>query len=30
MLDFDQLGAMHVLAKGIDLSENGQGLRGLP
>jgi len=24
MLDFDQLGAMHVLAKGIDLSENGQ------
>ncbi|MBV9246050.1 MAG: trimethylamine methyltransferase family protein, partial [Methylobacteriaceae bacterium] len=23
MLDFDQLGAMHVLAKGIDLSENG-------
>ena len=25
MLDFDQLGAMHVLAKGIDLSENGQG-----
>ncbi len=25
MLDFDQLGAMHVLAKGVDLSENGQG-----
>jgi trimethylamine--corrinoid protein Co-methyltransferase len=24
MLDFDQLGAMHVLAKGVDLSENGQ------
>ena len=23
MMDFDQLGAMHVLAKGIDLSENG-------
>ena len=23
MMDFDQLGAMHVLAKGVDLSENG-------
>jgi trimethylamine---corrinoid protein Co-methyltransferase len=27
MLDFDQLGAMHVLAKGIDLSENGQAFQ---
>ncbi len=26
MLDFDQLGAMHKLAKGVDLSENGQGM----
>ena len=26
VMDFDQLGAMHVLAKGIDLSENGQGM----
>ncbi len=26
VLDFDQLGAMHVLAKGVDLSENGQGM----
>jgi len=26
MLDFDQLGAMHVLAKGIDMSENGQAM----
>ena len=26
VLDFDQLGAMHVLAKGIDLSDNGQGM----
>ena len=26
VLDFDQLGAMHVLARGIDLSENGQGM----
>jgi trimethylamine---corrinoid protein Co-methyltransferase len=26
VMDFDQLGAMHVLAKGIDLSENGQAL----
>ncbi len=26
VLDFDQLGAMHVLAKGIDLSENGQAM----
>jgi trimethylamine--corrinoid protein Co-methyltransferase len=25
-MDFDQLGAMHVLAKGIDLSENGQAM----
>ena len=27
MLDFDQLGAMHVLAKGVDLSENGQAFQ---
>ncbi len=26
VMDFDQLGAMHVLAKGIDLSENGQAM----
>jgi trimethylamine--corrinoid protein Co-methyltransferase len=26
VMDFDQLGAMHVLAKGFDLSENGQGM----
>ena len=26
VLDFDQLGAMHVLAKGVDLSENGQAM----
>jgi trimethylamine--corrinoid protein Co-methyltransferase len=26
VLDFDQLGAMHVLAKGVDFSENGQGM----
>jgi trimethylamine--corrinoid protein Co-methyltransferase len=26
VMDFDQLGAMHVLAKGVDLSENGQGM----
>jgi trimethylamine---corrinoid protein Co-methyltransferase len=26
VMDCDQLGAMHVLAKGIDLSENGQAL----
>jgi trimethylamine--corrinoid protein Co-methyltransferase len=26
ILDFDQLGAMHVLAKGVDLSENGQAM----
>jgi trimethylamine--corrinoid protein Co-methyltransferase len=26
MLDFDQLGAMHVLAKGVDLSPNGQAM----
>jgi trimethylamine---corrinoid protein Co-methyltransferase len=26
VMDFDQLGAMHVLAKGIDLSENGLAL----
>ena len=30
VMDFDQLGAMHVLAKGIDLSENGQAHGGLP
>jgi trimethylamine---corrinoid protein Co-methyltransferase len=27
MMDCDQLGMMHVLAKGIDLSENGQGMQ---
>jgi trimethylamine--corrinoid protein Co-methyltransferase len=26
VMDFDQLGGMHVLAKGIDLSENGQAM----
>lgn len=26
MLDFDQLGAMHVMAKGVDMSENGQAM----
>jgi trimethylamine--corrinoid protein Co-methyltransferase len=26
VMDCDQLGMMHVLAKGIDLSENGQGM----
>ncbi len=26
VMDCDQLGQMHVLAKGIDLSENGQGM----
>jgi trimethylamine---corrinoid protein Co-methyltransferase len=26
VLDFDQLGAMHVLAKGVDLTENGQAM----
>ncbi len=26
VMDFDQLGAMHTLAKGVDLSENGQGM----
>lgn len=26
ILDFDQLGAMHVLAKGVDMSENGQAM----
>jgi trimethylamine---corrinoid protein Co-methyltransferase len=26
VMDFDQLGAMHVLAKGIDLSDNGQAM----
>ncbi len=26
VMDFDQLGAMHVLAKGVDLSENGQAM----
>ena len=25
-MDFDQLGAMHVLAKGVDFSENGQAM----
>jgi len=25
-MDFDQLGAMHVLAKGVDMSENGQAM----
>jgi trimethylamine---corrinoid protein Co-methyltransferase len=26
VMDFDQLGAMHVLAKGVDLTENGQAM----
>ena len=26
VLDFDQLGAMHVLAKGVDFTENGQAM----
>ena len=26
VMDFDQLGAMHVLAKGVDLSANGQAM----
>jgi trimethylamine--corrinoid protein Co-methyltransferase len=26
IMDVDQLGAMHVMAKGIDLSENGQAM----
>jgi trimethylamine--corrinoid protein Co-methyltransferase len=26
VMDFDQLGAMHVLARGIDLSDNGQAM----
>jgi trimethylamine---corrinoid protein Co-methyltransferase len=26
VMDFDQLGAMHTLARGIDLSANGQGM----
>ena len=26
VIDFDQLGAMHVLAEGIDLSDNGQAM----
>jgi trimethylamine--corrinoid protein Co-methyltransferase len=26
VMDFDQLGAMHVLAKGVDLTQNGQGM----
>jgi trimethylamine--corrinoid protein Co-methyltransferase len=26
IMDMDQLGAMHVLAKGIDMSENGQAM----
>ena len=30
VMDCDQLGMMHVLAKGIDLSENGQAHGGLP
>jgi trimethylamine---corrinoid protein Co-methyltransferase len=25
-MDFDQLGAMHVLARGVDLSANGQAM----
>jgi trimethylamine---corrinoid protein Co-methyltransferase len=29
VMDADQLGAMHVLAKGVDLSENGQGMDAL-
>jgi trimethylamine--corrinoid protein Co-methyltransferase len=29
IMDMDQLGMMHVLAQGIDLSENGQGLDAL-
>ena len=29
VMDADQLGAMHVLAKGIDLSENGQAMDAL-
>jgi trimethylamine--corrinoid protein Co-methyltransferase len=29
VMDADQLGAMHVLAKGIDLSQNGQALDAL-
>ena len=30
VMDCDQLGMMHVLAKGIDLSENGQAHAGFP
>jgi trimethylamine--corrinoid protein Co-methyltransferase len=26
VMDFDQLGAMHVLAKGVDLTDNGQAM----
>ena len=26
VMDFDQLGAMHVLAKGVDFSDNGQAM----
>ena len=26
VMDFDQLGAMHVLARGVDLSDNGQAM----
>ncbi len=26
VMDFDQLGAMHKLARGVDLSDNGQGM----
>jgi trimethylamine---corrinoid protein Co-methyltransferase len=26
VMDFDQLGAMHVLAKGVDVSDNGQAM----
>jgi trimethylamine--corrinoid protein Co-methyltransferase len=29
VMDADQLGAMHVLAKGIDFSENGQALEAI-
>jgi trimethylamine---corrinoid protein Co-methyltransferase len=29
IMDMDQLGMMHVLAKGIDLSENGQTMDAL-
>ena len=29
VMDFDQLGAMHVLARGVDLSENGQAMEAV-